>query len=68
MCPASDSTPMASDKYTMIALVRRAQKEGDPRKREGLWQVIREMGPVHDAVVVEGDIIGREGMAPNAGR
>lgn len=59
---------MASDKYTMIALVRRAQKEGDPRKREGLWQIIREIGPVHDATIIEGDVIGREGTAPNAGR
>lgn len=59
---------MASDKYTMMALVRRAQKEGDPRKREGLWQVIREMGPVRDATLIEGDIIGREGTAADAGR
>lgn len=58
----SDSTTYG-DKFTMIALVRRAQKESDPRKKEGLWQMIRERGPVSDATVIEGEVIGREGMA-----
>jgi hypothetical protein len=56
------------DKYTMIALVRRAQSERDPRKKDGLWQMIREKGPVRDATMIKGDVIGREGMAPDAGR
>ena len=50
----------STSKETMIALVRRAQNERDPRKKDALWQVIRELGPVHNATVIEDEIIGKE--------
>jgi hypothetical protein len=54
-------------KDTMIALVRKAQRETDPRRRDGLWRVIHEIGPV-PGVVIEGETIGKEGVTPDDGR
>jgi hypothetical protein len=57
-------TGASVDKDTMIALVRKAQRENDPRRRDGLWQVIREIGPV-PGIVIEGETIGKEGVVPD---
>ena len=42
-------------KANLIQLVRAAQAETDPRKREELWRLVREAGVPPDATVVPDD-------------
>lgn len=47
-------------KHQLIPLVRLAQRETNPRRREVMWQLVRESGIPADATVVEGEYIGEE--------
>lgn len=42
-------------KADLIRLVRAAQAEEDPRKREELWKMVREAGVPPDATVLRED-------------
>jgi len=54
-------------KKLVIELVRKAQAEKDSRKRAELWEEIRGLGLPHDAIVVEGDVIGKDNKEENHG-
>lgn len=51
---------MAVQKSALIQLVRAAQRERDPQKREELWKQVREAGLPNDATVITGEVIGKE--------
>ena len=59
---------MALMKDQLIPLVRLAQREANPLRREVLWQMVRESGLPMDATVVEGELIGKVPLQLESGK
>ncbi len=54
----ADFMPLMKDQ--LIPLVRLAQRETNPRRREVLWQLVREAGVPADATIINGEYIGEQ--------
>jgi hypothetical protein len=54
----ADYMPLMKDQ--LIPLVRLAQRETNPRRREVLWQLVREAGIPADATIINGEYIGEQ--------